>query len=142
MDSKKQYNAENTPKENGYVFFKFNGEVIPLERYVWIASYDDGSYLKQFDERDCSFHQFKEINQSKLSHFIMQSTEEESKRYELIFMEGMKLIHYYRNIILNFGTKQEKRFRLYCFGYEKNGNKFIVSIWPNGETSIGENHPL
>jgi hypothetical protein len=117
-------------------------EMVPLEKYVWISDFKDGSYLKQFDERDFSFHQFEEIDQSKLLVFIMQSVEDENKRYELHFSPGMKLIHYYRNVGLEIGTPQERKFKLYCFGYEKSGQKVIFSIWPNGEVSIGENHPL
>lgn len=132
---------QSAPEKNEGLFM-LNGDPVSLERYVWIADYSNGSYLKQFDERDWTFHRFQEIQQDKLSVFIMQCVDDEKRRYELHFTEGMKLIHYYRNICLNFGTPQEQKFKLYCFGFEKGGQKVIFSIWPNGEVSIGENHPL
>ena len=64
-----------------------NGQevLVPLEKWVWIAIYKDGICLKQFDENTGIFHQFKEIDQSKLNVFIMQSVQDQKKRFELHF---------------------------------------------------------
>jgi hypothetical protein len=108
----------------------FDDKQIEKESWCWEAHYADGSSLKQFDD-DGYFHQFGEIDQSRLAVFKMVGT----TTYSLPFKEGMKLIHYYDNYILNDG---EARVRVYCFGYEKDGSKVICSILPNGEMVIGE----
>lgn len=112
-------------------------EEVDIERWVWVALYNDNSFLKQFDEETGFYHQFKEIDQSRLSVFIMQSVSDPAKRYELHFREGMKLIHYYRNVVLNAATPQEVRYRLYCFGFSEEGHKVIFQIYPNDMVAIG-----
>jgi hypothetical protein len=115
-------------------------EIVSLERWVWVAIYKDGTYLKQFDEGTGLFHQFKEIDQNKLDVFVMQSVQEQTKRYEIHFKEGMSLIHYYRHTVLEFGTPQEQRIKVYCFGYKENiegkSRKTILQIYPNDVVAI------
>ncbi len=140
MGEDKQYNAKDAPEKNPGVF-TFNGQPVSPEAYGWQAFYSDGSSLLQFDGATMLFHRFSEIDQSRLRTFKMVSADG-TKNLLLDFSEGMKLIHYYRNVCLQFGTPQEQRFKLYCFGYQKGDQKVIISIWPNGEVSVGENHPL
>lgn len=115
-------------------------EQIPLERWVWIAIYKDGSFLKQFDEVTGLFHQFREINLDQLDVFAMQSVSDENKRYEIHIAEGMTPIHFYRNQMLNVGTDEEVKVRLYCFGYQQNiegvNVKTIMKIFPNDIIAI------
>ena len=74
--------------------------------------------LKQFGD-DGIFHQFAEIDQTQLAMFKMISPES-PQTYTLLFSDpSMKLIHFYRNTVLNAGSGDEKHIRLYCFGYEK-----------------------
>lgn len=127
-------------------FFNRNGikEESELERWGWLVGYNDGTNLKQFEtvenEQDGIYHQFNEIDQSKLDVFIMEKIGDASKRLILPIKPGMKLIHFYRNIVLNLGTDEEERFRLYCFGYIEKGitedKKVILEIWPNDEIVI------
>jgi len=101
-----------------HVFYR-NGkpESVAPEIWRWEAHYADGTSLCQFGN-DGIFHQFAEIDQSRLHAFKMVSSEH-SHSYTLIFdPQRMKLIHFYRNVWLNHATPDEQRVRLYCFGYE------------------------
>ncbi len=117
-------------------------ESVIKERWCWEAHYTDGSLLKQFDDNGI-FHQFREIDQSKLLSFKMVNVEND-KVFTLIFNpKSMKLIHFYRNIVLNVGTSEEKKIKLYCFGFEKKffgrTQKSLMAIMPSNEVIITEN---
>ena len=110
-------------------------EDVPLERWRWCSKYSDDSCLYQFDEKTKTFHQFAEIDQSRLKSFRMFS-DDNPVGYALAFSPAsMKLIHFYRHVVLNYGTADEKRYKIYCFGYEKkNGSKtdpYLIFILPN-----------
>ena len=91
----------------------FQGDEVEPVQWRWIAQYTDGSLLYQYDDNTNRFHQFKEIDQSKLGCFQMTDGE---RVFTLLFSPGMKLIHFYRNIVLDFGG-DEQRLKLYVFGY-------------------------
>src|SRR3972149_5303149 len=89
-------------------------ENVPEERWQWLAIYSDNTSLRQFDT-DEVFHQFKEIDQSKLKEFRMFSG---SRFFSLMFQPGMKLIHFYDYYVLNANilepnkdTPKTKRFK-------------------------------
>lgn len=89
------------------------------EKWRWEAKYNDGTELKQFDDETGFFHQFKEIDQSKLHIFKMLS-EDNPTGYQLLFNPvEMKLIHFYRNTVLNALTPEEIKLKTYIFGFEK-----------------------
>lgn len=110
-------------------------EAVFLEPWRWEAYYIDGTVLKQFDKIDEDhgvFHQFAEIDQTKLAQFRMVN----DTTPPLILMcdpaAGNKLIHFYRNIGLDF-MGEVKRIRLYFFGYETlSGQKVLTCIAPDG----------
>lgn len=115
------------------------------ETWQWEAFYEDGSYLKQFGE-DGIFHQFSEINQKKLAVFKMVSPKF-PQTYTLLFSDpNMKLIHFYRNTVLNSGTDEEEHLKTYCFGYEKKigekVQKVIMMITPNSGLIVTEDPSL
>jgi hypothetical protein len=115
------------------------------EIWRWEAYYEDGQVLKQFDDHGI-FHQFAEIDQSRLAMFKMVSSQY-PQTYTLLFSDPhMKLIHFYRNSILNAGTSSEKRTRLYCFGYEKkigsNVHKVLMMITPSNNLIVTEDPNL
>lgn len=117
----------------------------PAEVWQWEAHYEDGKMLKQFGD-DGIFHQFAEIDQSRLAMFKMVSPQH-SQTYTLLFSDpSMKLIHFYRNTILNAGTSAERRTRLYCFGYEKKigpkTHKVIMAITPANDLVVTEDPNL
>lgn len=116
--------------------FDRNGvlEAVEPELWRWEAKYNDGSTLKQFDDNGI-FHQFGEIDQSRLFVFSMVNAET-NQTYMLIFEEGMKLIHFYENYIFWGATEFEKRVKAYCFGYETKNDKRIFAIMPDGGMAI------
>jgi hypothetical protein len=117
----------------------------PPEVWQWEATFEDGSVLKQFGD-DGVFHQFAEIDQTQLAMFKMVSPQY-SQTYTLLFSDpGMKLIHFYRNTILNAGASDEKHIRLYCFGYEKmvgsKMSKILMAITPTNNLIVTEDSDL
>ena len=118
--------------------YKFNNTEVSKERWAWEAHYDDGVIFKQFAD-DGNFHQFAEIDQSKLGIFRM-IRDDGSMQYDLIFNpEEMKLIHYYTNSILRDG---QVRVKSYVFGYEKNIDgkvfKSLMTILPSDNLTISD----
>lgn len=118
---------------------------IPVEAWCWEAHYSNGEILKQFSD-DGIFHQFKEIDQSRLVYFIMVSPYSKN-RFRIVFdSKTMKLIHFYRNTILDHGTPNESKHRFYFFGYSKilKGKEVLslFSIMPNGELVITDDKNL
>jgi hypothetical protein len=89
-------------------------EKVTPERWVWECVFQDGTSLKQFDDSDGSFHQFREIPQDRLSVFRMVNYET-GRFFDIQWHPSRKLIHFYNNNILENDTV---RVRLYCFGYE------------------------
>ncbi|MCX6704099.1 MAG: hypothetical protein NTZ07_01500 [Candidatus Woesebacteria bacterium] len=115
------------------------------EVWQWEVTYEDGGILKQFGD-DGIFHQFAEIDQSQLVMFKMISPQY-SQTYALLLSDpSMKLVHFYRNTILNAGTSEEKHIRLYCFGYEKRVGskvqKVLMAITPANELIVTEDPNL
>lgn len=93
---------------------------VDRERWGWVAVYKDKTELHQFDDKTKRFHQFKEINQSQLERFVMRAWHTEQVFSIFFKPEIMKLIHFYRNAILEYGTERERRLKFYFFGFEKN----------------------
>lgn len=124
-------------------FFNRNGikEEVKPEMWQWVAYYSDGFVLKQFAD-DGVFHQFKEIDQSRLAVFKMISSSF-PQVYALPFNpKTMKLIHYYMRTGLNVGTPQFVEIKSYVFGYESKvlfkNVKHLTVIIPNGEVVMCE----
>ena len=111
-------------------FLHRDGEKIEAtpERWQWVATYSDGSVLMQFDNEGV-FHQFREIEQDKLVSFMMIS--EGKPPIMFPFKPGMKLIHCYRNMHLNFGTDEARFIKLYCFGWQRGNEKVMMAIMPD-----------
>lgn len=113
--------------------YLFNNEPVQLEKWRWTAVFSDGSELRQYDEETGLFHQFKEIDQTRLATFHMSDG---ITKLTLIFNpETMKLIHYYKRYVLDVGGNNTK-ITLYIFGYEsttKKGVKVLNVITPEGE---------
>lgn len=117
--------------ENNYKFYRESSgewEDVSPERWAWEAHYNDGTILRQFDDSGI-FHQFKEINQSKLHHFAMVS--KGKPPIILNWNVGYKLIHFYSNIRLEIGGANERTYRIYCFGYQVDDHKVIMCIMPD-----------
>lgn len=108
--------------------------MLARERWSWEAIYTDGTYICQFDDRDGTFHQFREIQQDRLAAFCMVAI----NRPPIImhWVPGRKLIHFYQNTRLHVGTPNEVFIRLYCFGYETGSDKMIVVIMPDDQIRV------
>jgi len=115
-------------------FYREGGHIedVELERWQWIAVYDDETVLKQFDDRG-RFHQFKEIDQDRLSVFTMTNG---SRVFSIPWNKWYKLIHFYRVTVLRAGMPDEVRLKLYCFGYQDGMNKVLIVIDDNDNVSI------
>ena len=148
MPDKITTNSRRITASSRYKFFRkdLNKWIsAPPETWQWEVTYEDGSVLKQFGD-DGIFHQFAEIDQKRLAVFKMVSSEY-PQVYTLLFSDPeMKLIHFYRNSVLNAGTSSERRIRMYCFGYEKEiGNKVhkvIMMITPTNNLIVSEDQAV
>ena len=103
-------------------------EIEVTERWYWVAQYNDGTQLAQFDEQ--GFHKFAEIQQDKLNHFAMHSAEGKAP-FIIQWEPDRKLIHFYLNYKLEIGTSRAREYRIYCFGWESPDNKTIFCIMPD-----------
>jgi hypothetical protein len=108
-------------------------ENVAIERWQWIAVSGDGTFLKQFDDSGI-FHQFKEIDQAKLTIFSMVSG---NKQINIEFKpDKMKLIHFYQIHGRRFACGQDVQHKLYCFGYAVNDMNHIFVILPDDNIAI------
>lgn len=118
--------------------YSFNRDGVPeavvREAWRWEAYYTDGSVAFQFDDRDHSFHQFAEIDQTRLAVFKM--VHDNRPAIILDFPQGAKLVHKYINTVLNVGTKNETRTRMYIAGYETDRASTFACILNTGEVVI------
>lgn len=90
--------------------------------------------LKQFGA-DGVFHRFAEIDQSKVEMFVMYKPDDPTKRIDMP-VHGVQLFHFYRNLILRFGTPEERRLRVYVFGYKNGDNSAYHFILPDDRIII------
>jgi hypothetical protein len=114
--------------------FKNTGEEVALERWAWGAIFVDGSELKQFAD-DGTYHQIGEIDQSKLSLFVMYRTDDPNKRIDMSFKEGMRLVHKYKMVKPYY---MQDFVRVYCFGYNKAGQEHRVFILPDDRFIVAD----
>lgn len=106
-------------------------EPMERERWAWTAIYSDGTYLCQFDDQTMQFHQFGEIDQSKLTGFVMSTPGKPP--FIMHWTPDKKLIHFYRNTRLNADTPDEVFIKMYCFGYETATDKVMIVIMPDDQ---------
>jgi hypothetical protein len=119
----------------------YKTEMLDLERWVWVARYGQNDELHQFD-KDGNFHQIGEVDQSRVKVFVLYNTSIPEKRIDIVVPEGAKLIHKYRHIWFNHGTKDEKRVKIYMFGYKFNGHQHINYIMPDDRVVIAVDDKL
>lgn len=90
-----------TATEQIATFLSVEGEPVEGEPWFWVAHYDDGSFLAQFDGATGRFHRFREIEASRLARFELRAAFSPALRFELPVRPGMRPIHFYRNVVLN-----------------------------------------
>jgi hypothetical protein len=103
-----------------YLFKDKDGKEIELtpERWAWGVVYDDGTQLKQFGD-DGRFHQIGEVDQERIEMAVLYQPANGAKRIDIPWRKGMKLIHKYRNVVMNVGQKDERHIRIHVFGYKE-----------------------
>lgn len=106
-------------------------EEVQLEPWAWTVFYKDGSVLKQFDPKGI-FHRLGEIDQDQIEMVTMCNLENPEKRVDILWQDGMRLIHKYRNFKFAAGTEQEKHIRIYIFGYTVGDKAAYSFILPDG----------
>ena len=106
-------------------------ELVGTERWAWEVIYKDGSDLMQFDEYG-KFHRFAEIDQKEVSLFRMYKMDDYKKTFD-IWPEGAQIFHFYRNTVLNVGTEDETRTRVYVFGFKNKNGAIYHYIMPDDE---------
>ena len=115
-------------------------EQVEREKWGWEVHYGDGTTLKQFDDSNQTFHQFREIDLSKPIEAFKLTSPTSRRVYTILPPIGAKLIHYYINTIYSAATPSEYRTRTYVFGYELKvaGKtvKVLQIIPPQGTESI------
>jgi len=121
-------------------------EEVKIENWVWVAIYQDNTELHQFNI-DGTFHQIGEIDQSKVKLFVLYQPSDlgkkAGKRIDIVVPEGAKLIHKYRHYILNFGTDQKRKVKIYIFGIKYKGGHFVYNyIMPDGRIIQSEREDL
>lgn len=104
-------------------------EVEP-ERWQWGVIYNDGNELLQFGN-DGIFHRVGEIEQDKLAMVVMFKNNDCTKRIDIPWRPGMKLIHKYINIHAEYFEDINKTVRIYCFGYKYEGSYSFIYILPD-----------
>ena len=97
--------------------WKFNGETITPERWVWGVIYKSNSELHQFGN-DGIFHQIKEIRWDEVKMFTMYKFGNMDRRIDLLAMPDMQIFHFYRNIK---PAGVDHFIKIYVFGYKLRG---------------------
>ena len=107
--------------------FEETGEKIKPERWQWGVVYNNGKELKQFAD-DGTFHRIGEIDQDNIKLAALYKPDEPSKRIDIVWQEGMKIIHKYRNIKPYY---MNKWVRVYIWGYKQGKNYHYSFILPD-----------
>jgi hypothetical protein len=83
--------------------------------------------LYQFDN-DGVFHRVGEIRQDDIEMFVMYRLDDQSKRIDLPWQDGMKLVHKYKMVKPYY---LENFVKCYCVGYKFNGQHSFLFILPD-----------
>ena len=103
----------------------------------WLAIYENGQELRQYNDANGRFHRFYEIDQSQLVRFIMYSPNY-SQEYTLDFPKGAKLTHKYvrGRMTIDVGDNQSytREYFFYVFGYDNH----IMTLDQKGNLFFGD----
>ena len=110
-------------------------EEVEVEQWVWAIVYKDNTELHQFDANTGLFHSITEIDKSKeismMTMYKAFDNDNLDKRIDIVIPKGCDVFHKYRNIILEAGTENEVRLKIYIFGYGNKNYQVINHILPN-----------
>lgn len=124
----------------------YTKEEVQVERWRWIAYFDDGSELHQYESDPVNsfsglFHSFAEIKATgkQVVSFKMIS-ENYPRGINLLVPEGAEVIHYYRRQKLGFNTSNPISNTFFVFGWRININgqsvKRLIKIYPEDQIEI------
>lgn len=102
-------------------------EDVVLRRWVWTATYEDGTELHQYDD-DGTFHQMGEIDQKRLRFFTLYRSDNPQKRIDMPITAGMKVFLTYKNVKAYY---LENEVMVYCLGYKNGPHRSFVFILPD-----------
>lgn len=117
---------------------KKNELVVP-ERWQWVAEYDSGETIYQFNDKEETFTSITELDLDKVVRFGMVS--KDKKMIIEVNPKEMQIFHYY----LNFGrlnnNHAEITDKIYVFGFKHRGSSNAVYnfILPNDQIIIKNN---
>ena len=100
------------------------------ERWVWGVIYNNGAEFKQFTDGGV-FHQIGEINQDEIKMAVLYKFDDPTKRIDLPWHPGMKLIHKYINVHPSYYEDINKTARVYVFGYKNGSQHHFTYILPD-----------
>jgi len=121
----------NNTMQYFYTNEKGKKEEVALEAWMWGVIYKDDSELLQFGP-DGVFHRLGEIKQDEVKIFVLICNADPSRRIDIVMPRGARLIHKYRNYILNQGTADERHVRCYMFGYRCGDQYHYNYVLPDG----------
>jgi hypothetical protein len=124
--------------------------------FFWIAVYDDGTALPQFDPETGRENLFSQVDQNRLTSFgwypfkrqLAEKLEQPVEvnpllpKYAVKLGQGKRLIAHRTNS-LNYGVKgkmelfEKSRQTIYIIGYEMNGEQFKIAIDERGNVIVG-----
>lgn len=126
-----------------WFFLQKNEEIkVPLEAWSWHVVYKDGTQMHQFDRAPDTngkywFHQFNNIDQTKVIMFEMVSTKDPRLRFSIdVTKEMSQIFCFYRRSRLEVGTENEKHITFYVFGYVLGGKSVYHFILPDNRMVI------
>ena len=105
-------------------------EAVDLERWCWGVVYQDGEEFKQFGD-DGVFHRVGEIDQDKVAMAVLIKPGEQTRRIDIPWKKGARLIHLYRHFIFAAGTPEERREKVYIFGYRDGDICSVAFVLPD-----------
>jgi hypothetical protein len=107
-----------------------DGTDVTPERWGYVITYLDGTKYHQFDKKNKKYNNFAGVKTDKVSNITMVNLES-GESHSVDLPQGSRVIHYYDNIISAPMGGSVTHHRLYCFGYELNGNDKIYTILPD-----------
>lgn len=105
--------------------WKYKGDPVELNQWVWLVVYKDGTQLKQFDDNGV-FHNFtKEVDQSQVAVLVVYNYKEPDKQVSVEVPEGAELFFGHRTSG-TFPSTNKKRvcffgYQNHCFYIKENG---------------------
>lgn len=111
------------------MIYYFGDEIVPEEKWKWVATYKDGSVLRQFDNG--VFHQLREVDADNLSAW---SITDGTHTISVDMTEDMTPVHFYRrNVSHEVGSDSKTVSTIYGFGYQTEEDQYLYMVHDNDD---------